>query len=142
MTETWHGYIGIEDVALTAPQRIAIVTALQGLRGVDPQGPQHITHWRIRTDGKAIILEARFDRDDLTVAKIKGFLAAAVGVNPNVISDALQSTPLGPLVTFTAGGTARLRMIAFGGIGATWEESRVQALSYIAANQAAWEGKA
>jgi len=136
---TWHGYIAVEDVALTTDQRAAIVAAFRALGpGSDPQ-PARLNHWRTSLDGSNAIFEAAFNDANLTAAKVKNFLADAAGVSPDVIDTALTQTARGPLLTFSVGGTDRMRMLAFGGIGATWEESRQQAIAYLAANIAEWE---
>jgi len=136
---TWHGYIAVEDLALTTPQRAAIVAAFRAFGpGSDPQ-PARLNHWRTSLDGSKAIFEAAFNADNLTAARITQFLADAVGVSPDVIDTALTQTARGPLLTFSAGGTDRMRVLAFGSIGATWEESRQQAVAYLAANIAEWE---
>jgi len=136
---TWHGYIAVEDLALTADQRAAIVAAFRALGpGSDPQ-PAHLNHWRTSLGGDKAIFEAAFNVGNLTVAKVKQFLADAVGVSPSVIDTTRTQTARGPLLTFSAGGTDRMRMLAFGGIGATWEESRQQAVAYLAKNIVEWE---
>jgi len=135
----WHGYIAVEDLALTTDQRAAIVAAFRALGpSSDPQ-PARLNHWRTSLDGSKAIFEAAFNDANLTAASITRFLADAVGVSPSIIDTALTQTARGPLLTFSAGGTDRMRMLAFGGIGATWEESRQQAVAYLAANIAEWE---
>lgn len=123
---------------MTAPQRTALIDAFMSLRGVNPEGPQHVNHWRIRADRNAAIFEARFDQAHLTVANVTQFLANAVGVNPALITSEVASTARGPLAVFSAGGTPRLRMIAFGGLTASWADSRAQAAAYLTANLAEW----
>jgi len=136
---TWHGYIAVEDLALTADQRAAIVAAFRALGpSSDPQ-PARLNHWRTSLDGSKAIFEAAFNDANLTAEKVRNFLADAVGVSPDVINTALTQTARGPLLTFSAGGTDRMRMLAFGGIGATWEESRQQAAAYLAKKIAEWE---
>jgi len=136
---TWHGYIAVEDIALTTPQRAAIIAAFRALGpSSDPQ-PARLNHWRTSLDGSKAIFEAAFNADNLPAEKVRNFLADAVGISPDIIDTALTQTARGPLLTFSAGGTDRMRMLAFGGIGATWEESRQQAVAYLAANIAGWE---
>lgn len=135
----WHGYIGIEDVALTAPQRAAIVQALKGLRGVNGTNPAHINHWRISLDGSKAIFEARFNEDNLTIANVKQFVADAVGVSAALIDHEVTQTPRGPVVTFSAGGSPRMRFIAFAGVGETYADSHTQVPIYLYNNIAEWE---
>jgi hypothetical protein len=136
--DIWWGYFGVQLLNVTAAQREALIVAFQSLRGVNPAGPQHINHWRIRLDRLAAIFEAQFDQADLTVARVTQFLANAVGVSPGIISADTTQTARGPLVTFSAGGTDRLQMIVFGGVGATRDESHTQTLIYLDANRPDW----
>jgi hypothetical protein len=44
-----------------------------------------------------------------------------------------------PVVVFSAGGTDYLRMALFGGSAASWDQSRTEALAYLAAHIEEWE---
>ena len=134
-------YFGIENMNLTNPQRSTLVTALQalGTRNGSPQ-PAERNHWRIRPDNDAVIFEAMFDEDNLTIAAVKAFLAAAMSVSAATISHATQQPQYGLTVTFTHSATDQLRMIAFGHDGGwpDWSASGDAARAYLAANAAAW----
>lgn len=135
----WHGYIGIEDVALTAPQRAVIVQALKGLHGMNGTNPAHLNHWRISLDGSKAIFEARFNEDNLTIANVKQFVANAVGVSVALIAHEVTQTSRGPVVTFSAGGVDRMRFLAFAGIGEPYADSHEQVLIYLYNNIEEWE---
>jgi len=136
---TWHGYIGVMDVALTAPQRAAILAAFDALGPGDDPSPARLLHRRVALDGDKVIYEAAFNVSNLTVEHVKNFLAAAVGVDPGLIDDATQQTQYGPLVTYSAGGTDRMRFLVYAGLSATWDGSRQQAQAYILNNIEEWE---
>lgn len=134
-----HFYIGIEDLGLTGPQRAAIVQAFKNIPGVNPENNACFkNHWKVSLDGDKAIFEARFNTDHLTVSSIKNYLASAVGVNANLISAATTQSTYGTVLTFSAGGNDKLRMIAFSGIDSTWEESRQQVFAYLQANSGDW----
>jgi hypothetical protein len=135
----WHGYIGIEDIALTAPQRQAIVQALNELGpGSDPQ-PAHLLHRRVSSDASKVIFEALFNEDNLTIAHIKQFIANAVGIDPSIIDHQINQTIYGPVVIYSVASIDRMRFLAFGGIATTtWEESRIACNDYLIANIGEW----
>jgi hypothetical protein len=95
-------------------------------------------HWRVRLDNQAVIFEANFNDEDWTVATIRQRLANIFGVNVTLVTANTTTTAYGPVVTISYSGTARLRMIAFGGLLATWAQSHDLVLAYLAANKAAW----
>lgn len=134
-----HHYIGIENLALNATQRATLIDALKALGPASDPQPARLNHWRTRLDGRAIILEALFDEDNLTVAKFKDRLAAIFGVDPASVGDVSASTAYGPAVTFSRGGTDYIRFLLFGGAGAAWRESGDACRAYLAANAAEWE---
>jgi hypothetical protein len=134
-----HVYIGIEILSATAAQRDTFIAALRALGpALDPQ-PSHRNHHRTRLDGQAVIIEAAFGDNDLTVANVQGFLANAFGVAANTITPTLSGTVYGPLVTFARGGINRVRFILFGGATPTHEESRLAAIAYLLTNRLEWE---
>lgn len=139
MMTLWPGYIAAEDVALTAPQRAAIVAAFKTLGPANDPQPARLNHWRVSLDGSKVIFEAAFKESALTVASVKQFLADAVGVDPGVIDHEITQTARGPLVVYSVAGTDRMRFLAFAGIGSTWDESRQQVLLYLANNPEEWE---
>ena len=139
----WHGYMGIENLNLSAGQRGTLVTALRALGpGSDPQ-PARLNHWRTRLDNDAAIFEALFDEDNLTVTKFKQRLGTIFGVSWVTIGSAVQNVTYvarqTQVVTFSRTGTDYLRVALFGGIGATWAESGIEVRGYLLANIAEWE---
>ena len=134
----WHGYIGIENVGLSATQRATLIAELRTLGPASDPQPARLNHWRTRLDNEAAIFEALFNEGALTVARFKQRLATIFGVDPTTISDATQATQFGPLMTFSKGGTDYLRFLLFGGKGAAWMESGDGARAYLAANAGEW----
>ena len=132
----WHGYFGIENINLNAEQRQTLVTSLQTLGPTSHNQPCMLNHWRTRLDGEAVLFEALFDEDVLTVQAFKNYLTAIFG------ADAIDHVTAGtttPVVTFSKGGVDYLRVALFGGVGATWDESHDEVLAYLATNQVEWE---
>lgn len=138
-----HNYWGIENLNLTAPQKATLVANLQALGQRNGGLPHERMQFRPRPDGDAVIFEATFDDANLTIAQMKSWLASIFGVavgtiSHNVATPTFAARP-SPTVTFIHGGQNKLRSVAFGGVDATWEQSRVEAVAYLAANAAAWE---
>ena len=140
---TWKGYFGVENLNLDAAQKQTLVAELQRLGPSAHRSPACLCHWRTRLDGEAVIFEALFNENNLTAAKFKERLADIFGVAPGTIDTSTQQvtfvTRPSPVVTFSRNATDYLRMVLFGGTGATWEESGVEARGYLIANQENWE---
>lgn len=135
----WHGYIAIENLALTANQRGKLITALRKLGPASDRQPERFNHRRTRLDGQAVIFEAAFNDNNISVAGIKGYLANVFGVAASTINHSVNQTQYGPVATYERGGTNYLRLVQFGGVGSSWETSRLAAVAYLRANSAAWE---
>lgn len=145
---TVHVYYAIEDLALNAPQRQTLITALRQLGPQSDTQPARLCHWRTRDDERAAIFEAAFDEARLTVAAFKGRLAGLFGIDPATIDHAVTTVRLGghdtAVLTLSRGGTDYIRMAFFAYDGTTWptwEQSRQAALAYLAANAADWDGE-
>ncbi len=139
----WHGYIGIENLALSAAQRGQVYAWLQSLELVPPPSqPAERNHYRIRNDNDAIVVEALFNEAWLDADVVKNQLAGIFGVSAAAIGDSLETPTFdarpSPVVTYSFGGTDTIRFAAFGGLNATWPESRIEAAAYIRANLAQW----
>jgi hypothetical protein len=140
---TWHGYIGIENLNLSATQRQILIDALKALGpGSDPQ-PARLCHWRTRLDNEAAIFEANFNEDNLTVAVFKDRLGAILGVDPAAVdhstgSQTFDTLPT-PIVVFSRTGTDYVRFALFGGQSAEWMQSGDECRAYLKLNQAEWE---
>lgn len=135
-------FFGIENMALTAPQKATLVQALQALGPASDPQPAELMHWRVRLDGDAVIFRARFQDGDLTTANLRQFLANAFSVpvaqiTSNVGSVTFLSLP-SPVVTMTYQSIQRLRFVLFGGLGATTAQSNAEVVAYLIANAAAW----
>lgn len=136
---TRHCYIGTENLNLNATQRDTLIAALKALGPASDPQPARLNHWRIRLDGEAVIFEALFNTDNISVQAFKNRLANIFSVDPDTVDDATQQTAYGPAVTFSRGGTDYLRFLLFGGAGATWQESGDACRAYLIANAAEWE---
>ena len=135
-------YFGIENIALTGPQKATLIAALNALGpSSDPQ-PAELLHSRIRLDGDAVIYRARFQDNDLTTLNLRQFIANVFSVAVVNITAATTSTTFltlpSPIVTLTHLAVARLRFVLFGGLGATTAQSNAEVLAYLAANAVAW----
>lgn len=140
---TWHGYLGIENLALNATQRETLIDALKALGPTSDPQPARLCHWRTRLDSEAAIFEALFNESSLTVAAFKARLAAIFSIDPATIDHAIQSVSFAggttPIATFSRSGTNYLRFALFGGAGASWTESGDECRGYLAANRDEWD---
>lgn len=100
--------------------------------------PAIMNHWRVRLDHEAVIFEALFNEDNLTIDAFRNKLADIFGVDPSTITDTVQQTQYGPLVTFARSGD-RLRFLLFGGINATWMDSGDACRQFLSDNKDDWE---
>ncbi|HSB65037.1 MAG TPA: hypothetical protein VLD65_00570, partial [Anaerolineales bacterium] len=141
--DMWHGYVGIEDLGLTVNQRNTLVAALRQLGPASDPQPARLNHWRVRLDDKAVIFEALFNDQDWTVETIKTRLAGIFGIDPALINHTTTSSVYGPVIVFKyPSNTNKLRMIAFAGVNATWEQSRQACSQYLLDNLLAWDNPA
>ena len=100
----------------------------------DPQ-PANRNHWRYRLDNQAIIFEALFNEAAVIEQAVIGVLTSVTQVPPPRIDYAMVEG----ISTYTIDGVDSLIQQVFGSNDATWEESRQDVLSYLSANQDAWE---
>ena len=131
-------YYGIENLGLNATQKQDLIDGLKQLGSNQSPYPNYRNHWRPRLDNDAIIFEGKFNDSDWTVESVKNKLANLFGVDPATIDDSLQSTQYGPVVTYSRNGD-KLRMIAFGGLLASWLESWEKVSAYLINNLEEWE---
>ena len=142
----WHGYWGIENLALNDTQRDTIVDELRRLGpSSDPQ-PARLNHWRTRLDGQAAIFEALWDEQYITIDTFKQRLAALFNIDPetidhdtNLVTFAARQSAV---VTFSRNGTDYLRTVFFGYAGGEfpeWDESGDEARAYLALFADEWE---
>lgn len=137
----WQGYFYIEVLSLTAQQKQTLVTALKslGLRNLSIH-PQERNHWRVRTDSNALIFEAVFNSDLLTVAALKTRLATLFGVSESLIIPTTSSNIYGEIVVFKYSNVDRLRVGVFGGRSAVYQASRAAAQRYLIDFNSLWKG--
>lgn len=142
-----HIYFGIENLAMTNGQRNTLFAELVALGREDlSPHPNRRMQYRARLDNQAGIFEAVFDETQLTIEAVKSRLATIFGVSVASITHTVTTPTLGgvasTVITFTRTGTDYLRMAGFGlsgGVWPSWEQSRLAAIAYLAANSAAWE---
>jgi hypothetical protein len=142
---TWNGYLAIDRQTLSNGNWASLRAAYESYGpGTDPQ-PANICHWRTSLDGDTVIYEAAFNDVNLSVAKFKQILGNEFSIDPADIGDVrndvtfvTRNTPFWAF-SYPDGVTNRFRAGIFGGLGSTWEESRVEVLGYIAANYGNWE---
>ena len=135
----WRGYIYIESLSMTSGQRQTLVQALQawGVRN-DSTRPNERNHWRVRPDNLAVIFEAVFDDSLMTAVAMRNRLAALFGVAQASVTYATTHPSYGVVVTYTYNSIARLRLGVFGGVGASYADSRAACQAFLLANAAAW----
>jgi hypothetical protein len=138
-----HFYLGIENINLNATQRQTLIAELKALGPASDPQPARLCHWRTRLDNEAVILEALFNENNLTVARFKQRLGAIFSVDPATIDHATQQASFAdgmtPVVTFSRSGTDYLRFAIFGGAGTAWMESGDECRGYLAVNRDEWE---
>jgi hypothetical protein len=140
-----HFYLGIENLALNSAQRATLVNELKALGPASDPQPCRLNHWRTRPDNNAVIFEAHFDVSNLTTDRFKQRLAAIFGVDEGDISHSVQNPSYADtttvVVTFTYGGTDYLRFATYGGVDASWGQSKREVLGYLFQNLAIWEAE-
>lgn len=138
-----YQYIGIENLGLNDAQRDTLVAAIRTFGRNEGGEPRYrMQPHPVRMDRQAGIFEATFDDSMLTIAAWKTRLAAIFGVNVSTITHTVNTPNFGQhvavVVTFSRLGTDYLRVCLFGGVNATWEQSRLDVLDYLAESGAAW----
>jgi hypothetical protein len=120
----WQGYFYIENLGMNAQQKQTLIDAMKawGLHN-DTSNPRDRNHWRVRLDNEAVIFEAVFEADQLTVSNLRTHLAGVFGVNENLISFTTSQNQYGELVVFKYNNVDRLRVGVFGGRSAGYLES-------------------
>jgi hypothetical protein len=135
-------YIGLENIALTGSQKQTLIAALAALGPASDPQPSHLNHRRVRLDGDAVIFEAAFGDNDLTVAALRQYVANVFGVPVAQVTSSTANQTFAvlptPIVTLSYQATQRLRVALFGGTSATWAQSRTEVAAYLAANAATW----
>jgi hypothetical protein len=136
----WQGYFYIENLGLNQQQKQTLVDTLKawGLHN-DAPNPRDRNHWRARLDNEAVIFEAIFEADHLTVYYLRTRLAVIFGVHENLISFTTSQNKYGELAVFSYNNVDRLRLGVFAGRSAGYEESQLAAQQFLADFAGAWE---
>ncbi len=139
----WHGYFAVEDLNLNVNQRQMLIEQLKKLGPAEHPSPAMRNHWRVRLDGNAVIFEALFNNNVLTVDSFRDRLAALFNVDSDTVDSRLQNVTFKnrptPIATFSWGGTDYLRFALFGGVDAAWKDSGDECRGYLVTNQDEWE---
>lgn len=137
-------YFGIENLGLNATQKSTLVEALKKLGPAYHDQPAYLCHWRIRPDNEAVIFEADFDMDSISLSAFKNRLANIFNVPVGNINHTLSNVSFSEgnttaVLTLKYNTTNKLRVALFGGVNPTWENSHEEVLGYIQANISLWE---
>ena len=140
----WHGYMAVENLNLNQAQAVELWQAIKAKgEANDSKYPQFRNHWRLNLDNSKGIFEALFNQDNMTIEWFKAALGGIFNIDPDTIDSSNHSatfvTRITPIVIFSRGGTNYVRFAVFGGADATWQQSRVEVLGYLAANSDEWE---
>jgi hypothetical protein len=140
MIMEWQGYFYIENLGLNAQHKQTLVAALQswGLHNNAPN-PKDRNHWRVRPDGEAMIFEAVFDANNLTVSSLQARLANLYGVNAAQIGVSTSQNQYGDVATFSYNNVDRLRVGVFAGRQAGYAASQAAARQFITDFAGAWQ---
>jgi len=134
--------MGIENIALTGPQKATLIAALNALGPSSDPHPAELMHSRVRLDNDAVIYRARFTDVDLTTVNLRQFLANVFSLSLASITATTTSTTFltlpSPIVTMTVSASARMRFVLFGGLAATTLQSNAEVVAYLIANASAW----
>ena len=143
-----HVYFGMVNLSMNASQKQQLVQALRNLGSNEDMQPCHRNHWRTRPDNDAVIFEALWNEDHISITFIKSYLGNIFGISPSTINHAVLQQTFGVLptavVTFSRNGTNYIRIVYFGYSGGgnypSWIQSLAEVTAYLAANRVAWEG--
>ena len=137
----WQGYFYIENLGLNAQQKQALIAALQqwGLRN-DSDNPKDRNHWRTRLDNEALIFEAAFNAEQLTLSSFEARLVGLFGVSAEQIGAATSQNKYGEVAVFSYGGTDRLRLGVFAGRQAGYLQSQVATQQFLIDFASDWNG--
>ena len=136
----WQGYFYIENLGLNAQQKTTLVSALQfwGQHN-DAPNPRDRNHWRVRLDGEAVIFEAVFEADNLTVPSLRSRLADLFSVNDEQIDVSTSQNKYGNVATFSYNNVDRLRVGVFAGLQAGYAGSQAAAQQFIIDFASDWQ---
>lgn len=135
---SWHGYILLENLSLNNTQRSLLVDGLKTLGPSSSPQPAELNHWRIRLDNDAVIFEAKFNTNNISISAIKNRLGNIFGIDPGDINHATIPGD-DTVIAFSYLAIDRIRFTVFGTLSALWNESGDRARGYLLANITEWE---
>ncbi len=108
--------------------------------------PPHRVHYRVDSDGSKIIIECLLDTDNVDIDKAAKWLTTKLNsiAEPVAVADDAELVPIARQAVKTTYTEAQVKtamrekITVFGGLQATWAESRDAANAYIAANAEDW----
>lgn len=133
-----HVYVLVEDLGLSGIARARLGAELRELGPASGEVPSRRNHWRERLDGLAVILEADFEESSIGVAGLKARLVRLLGVAASSVSYAASTPAEGESAVFRHNSVDRLRVLVFGGRGASWAESNAATRAYLGLHGADW----
>lgn len=135
-----HFYFSFENLALSAADFQEMVDRY-AQRGQANQGrqPAFRNHTRERLDGQEVLFEALFNEAAVNTQAVTGSLASVTGVTPpNITVETAQTGEGTDVHTYSLTGVASMVQRVFAGEGVVWNDSRLEVLAYIVANQDQW----
>ncbi len=140
-------YFGAENLALSNAQRNAFRDWVLTLGRRDTSiYPNERMQPRYRLDGQAMIFEATFEEDHITMQAFTNRLGVIFGVDPATITPRQNTQSWGGIpnriYTFRRGATDYIRTVMFGFNGGgfpSWNLSNQACIAYKIANAAEWE---
>lgn len=139
----WNGYILFEKTAnLNQANFNALTAAFRAIEPVDPLLPADVMATRRKPDNSAEVFECKFDPAAVEVESFKQFMSDLFEVPvENVGDEILEDVSYSGLPDtesrrwgFDYLGVQRLQVVRFGR-GGTWQQSQLEALAYITADE-------
>lgn len=120
---SWHGYVLIEAPPVLSDIEVRKVWQWFEKRGKQTgDWPPHRTHWRIRPDNRAIILESLWSPTNLNFEMI---VQGLHNLLPQYSEEQIRQAFRNSVTIFAEGGT--------------WEESHDAAVAYVREHLSEWE---
>jgi DNA primase catalytic subunit len=134
-------YFYVEDLSLDSKDKNTIVDYIKSLGKKDadknPKNPKNINHWRVSLDGKKAIFEAWWDESEL-VNSITSKLTATIDKSVPV-ENVSKITKQGTEIIYTDKSVNKFKMLVFGGMSSSYEESQKQCQIFLYKNISDWE---
>lgn len=140
-----HCYFVTERGTVSAGNWASLLALFDAMGTQGSPFPMYNNHKRARLDGDAVIYESNFDTTEVSVDAFKQMLADEFGVDIGDIDDIQSQDNYAGIGTvtwaFLYGAIERFVVRRFGGGGAAWEQSRVEAIGYLKLYQNEWESQ-